>query len=70
MNIKGELYQTTLLEYKDILSVEDVKEILGIGRNKVYELIESKQLYAVRPGQAYRISKLSLIEYVTGKNAE
>jgi len=56
--------------YNDILSVEDVKEILGIGRNKVYELIETKQLYAIRPGQAYRISKLSLIEYVTGRKIE
>ena len=53
--------------YNDILTVDDVKKILGIGRNKVYELIESKQVYAIRPGQAYKISKLSLIEYVTGK---
>ena len=55
-----------LSDYPDVLNVEQVKKILGIGRNTVYKLIENGDIYAVKPWQGYIISKLSLVKYLTG----
>lgn len=37
-----------LTEARDVLSVREVQQILGIGRNATYELIASGRLPAVR----------------------
>ena len=35
-------------EYGDMLSIDDVMEMLGIGRNSVYELLNSGELKGFR----------------------
>ena len=66
MGSRTEQYQTTFSEYKDILSVADVQEILGISRQRVYHLIDTEKLWAIKPGKNFLISKKSLICYVDG----
>lgn len=51
-------------EYDDIMSIEDVSEALHIGKNRVYELLSSKQLYGFRIGRPWKIPKESVEEYV------
>ena len=34
-------------EYGDMLSIDDVMEMLGIGRNSVYELLNSGELAVI-----------------------
>ena len=51
-------------DYNDILSVEDVCEILVIGRNRVYELLNTGLLKGFRIGRSWRIPKKSLESYV------
>lgn len=47
------------------LRVEDLMPILGIGRNTACELGPSKHIHSVKIGRQLRISKQSLIDYLT-----
>lgn len=51
-------------EYNDILSVGDICEILFIGRNRVYELLNEGLLKGFRVGRTWRIPKASLETYI------
>ena len=54
-----------LERYDDVLTVEDVCEVLMIGRNRVYELLSTRQLKGFKIGKrSWRIPKRSLIEYI------
>ncbi|WP_191440262.1 helix-turn-helix domain-containing protein [Anaerotruncus colihominis] len=53
-----------LEQYPDILTVKEVREILFIGRNKVYQLLESKELRGVKVGRDWRISKDEILKYI------
>ena len=45
------------------LSVKQVAEVLGIGRNTAYELVRSGQILSVRTGRQIRISKDAMIAF-------
>ena len=47
-----------------LLSVPEVAKTLGLGRTKVYELIEREGLPVVRFGRAVRISVTSLQQWI------
>ena len=51
-------------EYGDILSVEDVMEILNIGKNAAYRLFRDKAIRCVRINGRWKIPKQSLMESV------
>lgn len=44
-------------DYKDILTVNDLYEILPIGRNKIYDLIHSGNIESIYIAGKYLISK-------------
>lgn len=48
-------------EYPEILTPYEVMEILGLGKNKVYELLNQGKIKGVRLGGTWRISKSALI---------
>lgn len=50
-------------EYPDILTVSDIQQALGIGRNTAYKLLKSKQIKSIRIGNKYKIPKRCLIAY-------
>lgn len=50
--------------YPDILSVNDIRHALGIGRTKAYELIRSGEIRSIRIGSTIRIPKKSLLDYL------
>ena len=61
-----ELIQFELFErYPDVLTVHQAREALGIGRTGVYKLIDLGLLKCFKIGNAYKIPKSALIEYVT-----
>jgi len=43
---------------------DDVIEILNIGRNKVYEMLNNGTIKSIRIGRKHRIPKKILIEYL------
>ncbi|WP_246946150.1 helix-turn-helix domain-containing protein [Bacillus pinisoli] len=57
----------TLEQYPDILNVEDLQEILGIGRRQAYELVSTGQFNIVRVGRRIKIYKAVLIEWLYGE---
>lgn len=54
-----------MLEFQDdFLTVEELCEILKMGHNAVYRLLNTGELKAFRNGRIWRIPKQSVIEYV------
>lgn len=51
-------------EYDDILSIEDVMEILHIGKNSVYSLLKSNEIRNIRVGKRYIVPKQSVINFI------
>ena len=61
-----ELIQFELFErYPDVLTVHQAREALGVGRTGVYKLIDQGLLKCFKIGNAYKIPKSALIEYIT-----
>lgn len=54
-------------KYKDILSVNELCDILGIGKNTAYRLLKNKEIKSVRIGKVYKIPKKYVKEYVNRK---
>ena len=52
--------------YSDIVSVDDVMSMLGIGKSSAYGLLKTKQIRHVRVGKKYIIPKQSVIEFIGG----
>lgn len=51
-------------KYYDIVSVEDVMEMLHLGRVTVYNLLKSGRIHTLRVGKKYVISKKSVIDFL------
>lgn len=64
------LNQHKLDEYGDILSPQDVREILGIGNNKTYELLKSGAIKNFKIGRERKIPKRCLENYINSMLSE
>ncbi|MCM1276951.1 MAG: helix-turn-helix domain-containing protein [Lachnospiraceae bacterium] len=51
-------------EYNDIVTVDELCEMLRIGRNKAYDLLRNGEVKAFRSGRLWIISKQAVEEYV------
>jgi len=49
-----------------LLKALEVAKILGLGRTKVYEMIERGQLPVVRIGTAVRVPRKGLFDWIDG----
>ena len=50
--------------YDDILTVDDLKEILKIGRNVAYALVNNGTIKSIRINRQFRIPKQFLMDYL------
>jgi predicted DNA-binding transcriptional regulator AlpA len=57
-------------QYPDVLNVDDIQEILGIGRRQAYELVSSGKFHTVRVGKRIKILKAVFISWLYGENME
>lgn len=53
-----------LNQENDILTVDDLCEVLRIGKNTAYKLINSGKLKCYRNNRVWKIPKVSVIEYI------
>lgn len=53
-----------LFEYPDVITIKELMEILGIGRNKAYELLKSGKIVSFKEGKKYIIPKKSVLIYL------
>ena len=51
-------------EYSDLVNVEELCEMLSIGKNAAYTLLASGELSAFRFNRTWKIPKLSVIDYI------
>ena len=51
-------------DYDDILSIEEVAEILRIGMSQAYKIVRTGKLKGYKEGRDWRILKQSLVKYV------
>lgn len=51
-------------EYPDVMTVQQVRKALGIGRTAVYRLLENHEIDCFMIGNAYKVPKTCLLEFV------
>lgn len=55
-------------DYDDILTVEEISEILKIGMSQAYKIVRTGKLKGYKEGRDWRILKQSLIDYVVERS--
>ena len=65
-----ELYKMMFPDYPDIVTVKQLREMLGISRQLAYKLINCGEIQAVKIGTSLKIPKISVINYVLGEEVK
>lgn len=66
-NIK-ENYQLMFTSYPDVLTIVQLKEMLGIGITLAYRLVRDNTIKALKIGREYKIPKANVISYLINEN--
>lgn len=66
-NIKED-YGLMFTSYPDLVNINQLKEMLGIGINLAYRLVRYKTIPSVKVGREYKIPKRNVIYYLTNQN--
>lgn len=53
-----------LKNFDDVLTFKEFRQVLKIGRNKAYELLQNNIISSIRIGNSYRIPKVNIIKYL------
>lgn len=56
---------TTFEQLPLVMSVEQLANVLGIGKNYAYELVRCGEIQSIRVGHRFRISKEAVIAYIS-----
>jgi excisionase family DNA binding protein len=57
-----------LEEYNEVLRPIEVCEILAIGKNTLYNLLNTEQLVGYKSGKNWRVTKQAVISYINSKS--
>lgn len=66
-NIKDN-YQLMFTTYPDVVTISQLKEMLGIGITLAYRLVKQNTINAIKIGREYKIPKANVIAYLTKQN--
>ena len=55
-------------ESHDLISIDDLCEMLFIGKNAAYQLLNTGEIKAFRIGRNWKIPRLSVINYIRSKS--
>ena len=53
-----------LKDYKDVLTVHELGQVLNISRNTCYKLLQNGTIKSIRIGTSYRIPKNYILDYI------
>ncbi|MBE7054511.1 MAG: helix-turn-helix domain-containing protein [Ruminococcaceae bacterium] len=53
--------------YPDVLSVKQLCEILDIGKNTAYKLLQSGEIKSIKIGKVYKIQKKCLKDFLNNR---
>ena len=65
-----ELYKMMFPEYPDIVPVAQLQKMLGISRHLAYDLINDGYISGIKIGNAFKIPKVNVINYVMEEGGE
>ena len=51
-------------DYIDLITIDELCDLLMVGRTTAYNLLRSKELKAFKIGKVWKISKASIEEYI------
>lgn len=63
-----ELYQMMFPDYPDIVNIPQLQNMLGVSRHLAYDLINDGYIKGLKIGNAFRIPKVNVIEFVMDQN--
>ncbi len=58
------MYTENYKDIKPVMTLKEARELLGIGRTKMTELVKNGFISAVKIGRCYRIRREDLIEFL------
>ena len=50
--------------YNDMITIDDLCDMLAIGKNTAYQLLNTNQIHAFRIGRIWKIPREAVSEYV------
>ena len=53
--------------YPDVVSVDEIQEMLRIGKNAVYQLLKEGTIRSIKVGKRYIVPKKFIIEFLSQK---
>ena len=60
-----ENYQMMFTTYPDLVNIQELKQMLGIGVNLTYRLVRTNTIPSIKVGREYKIPKRNVIAYLT-----
>lgn len=63
-----ESYSTMFTSYKDVVNVNQLAEMLGIGITLAYRLVKQNIIKSIKVGRQYKIPKQNIISYLLSKS--
>ena len=57
-------YKVMFPDYPDVVTVAQLRKMLGISRHLAYDLIAQKRIKAFQLGNSYKIPKVNVIDYI------
>lgn len=63
-NKKETLYKYMFPEYPDVVSINQLRKMLGISRHLAYDLVTTQKIYSLRIGNSFKIPKVCVVDYI------
>lgn len=57
-------------QYEEVVTPQELSEMLRIGMNQTYKILNDGLISAYREGKSWRISKQSVIEYISKRSKQ
>lgn len=57
-------------DYNDMLTIDEVCEMLRIGRTKAYSMLRANRIQGFKDGRLWMIPKNSVIEYIQNSRSK
>lgn len=68
MSTIKENYEMMFTSYPDLVDINQLKEMLGIGITLAYRLVRDNTIRALKIGREYKIPKANVISYLINEN--
>ena len=66
----NQIYANSFEDTMTLLTVEDAADILMVGKNRIYELLNQGKIKGMRIGKSiWRIPKISIYQYIQTQSA-